>query len=393
LTLIILLYQYCICRGDGSCKHIAALLFGLTALCSELQDRSEVSSTDVAAWWVNPRKSTRPRLANEVDIRKEPIGDRQPRPDENTYKPVVQPGDFNIEKEIFRLLKRTQTNAVALYVLSDSEDSDSSVDLEPFPMNVCDLATEFKQLHPTLHVDHSAEQFTEFLASKIDTDIVESISDCTIGQGNNEQWGYQRLGRITASTFYNVCHFRSGTCNYDNYIVKSVMGKYSGITSVPLQYGHDTEPVARQLYIDQINNLHEHFTVRECGLHVNVQYPYLGASPDGLVACSCCGEGLLEIKCAYTHRHDTPQDAAKTLRSFSQVDGSTTLKADIDSPFYVQIQGQLAITGRKWCDFVFHTTKGIYYQRVVSDRQFWENYILPKLHKFYMKYIVPKLIG
>ena len=35
-------------------------------------------------------------------------------------------------------------------------------------------------------------------------------------------------------------------------------------------------------------------------------YPFLGASPDGLVCCSCCGKGLLEIKCPYSIRDRDP---------------------------------------------------------------------------------------
>ena len=37
-----------------------------------------------------------------------------------------------------------------------------------------------------------------------------------------------------------------------------------------------------------------------CGLVLS--YPFLGASPDGLVLCECCGTGALELKCPYSPR-------------------------------------------------------------------------------------------
>ena len=48
---------------------------------------------------------------------------------------------------------------------------------------------------------------------------------------------------------------------------------------------------------------HENFTVEITGLHVDVEKPFLGASPDGLTTCSCHGQGLVEIKCPYKNRN------------------------------------------------------------------------------------------
>lgn len=49
-----------------------------------------------------------------------------------------------------------------------------------------------------------------------------------------------------------------------------------------------------------MKDLHTNFKFTECGLFVNIEYPYFGASPDGIVECDCCGRGVLEIKCPYT---------------------------------------------------------------------------------------------
>ena len=47
----------------------------------------------------------------------------------------------------------------------------------------------------------------------------------------------------------------------------------------------------------------------ECGLFINPSYPTLGASPDGIISCDCCGIGTLEIKCPYCSRNSTPETA------------------------------------------------------------------------------------
>ena len=45
---------------------------------------------------------------------------------------------------------------------------------------------------------------------------------------------------------------------------------------------------------------HKAFQLCDSGLVVRSDYPYLGASPDGVVSCACCGNGVVEVKCPYS---------------------------------------------------------------------------------------------
>ncbi len=36
------------------------------------------------------------------------------------------------------------------------------------------------------------------------------------------------------------------------------------------------------------------------GIVINSSCPHMSASPDGIVNCDCCGEGVIEIKCPYS---------------------------------------------------------------------------------------------
>ena len=60
---------------------------------------------------------------------------------------------------------------------------------------------------------------------------------------------------------------------------------------------------AREFYKNKIQNEHHDLQVEETGFHVNAEYPYLGATHNGLVYCSCHEIKLLEIKCPYQYKY------------------------------------------------------------------------------------------
>lgn len=90
-----------------------------------------------------------------------------------------------------------------------------------------------------------------------------------------------------------------------------------------------------------------------------------GASPDGFVGDS----GIVEIKCPFGIRKD-PHPVFKSIK---------------DQPhYYAQIQLQLFVTGRAWCDFWQWTPHGSSLERVDYCGA-WINENLPKLKAFWWK--------
>ena len=63
--------------------------------------------------------------------------------------------------------------------------------------------------------------------------------------------------------------------------------------------------VARDQYEALHAVQHTDSVCQASGLFLSIEYPMLDASPDGLVQCMCCGEGLVEIKCPYTLRESS----------------------------------------------------------------------------------------
>ena len=93
-------------------------------------------------------------------------------------------------------------------------------------------------------------------------------------------------------------------------VVFVVMGYYESTFSKSATYGTSKEPLVRKLYCWTMASQHKHFLFTETGLHVSHEAPCIAAFPDGLVSCACCGLGLFEAKCPWTHRAKTVQELA-----------------------------------------------------------------------------------
>lgn len=96
-----------------------------------------------------------------------------------------------------------------------------------------------------------------------------------------------------------------------------------------MQRGTDLEPEARQAY--EIEKL---CVVEEVGFIVHPDHPFIGISPDGLVG----DNGMVEIKC--------PDETSAHLHLQHIVNGYYAKQ------YKHQVNLQLAVTGREWCDVV-----------------------------------------
>ncbi len=134
------------------------------------------------------------------------------------------------------------------------------------------------------------------------------------------------------------------------------------------------------------------------GFVISEEYPFLGASPDGLVYDPLSADqfGVLEVKCPYKYRHITPKEACSNTDFCCKVmttNGEEHLKLKHDHLYYSQIQGQMAVTGRKWCDFVIFTEKCLNVERISFDNNFWQTELLPKLIDFFDNCLGPEIVS
>ena len=69
------------------------------------------------------------------------------------------------------------------------------------------------------------------------------------------------------------------------------------------------------------------------------------------------------------------------------------MKLKCTHAYYSQVQGQMAITQRKWCDSVVYTPKGPSVERIYFNQQFWDTELLPKLTEFYDNCVGPEIVS
>ena len=101
--------------------------------------------------------------------------------------------------------------------------------------------------------------------------------------------------------------------------------------------------------------------IMERCLVINPEVIYIGASLDGFGYCPTKRNyhRLLEIKCPYKWRLVTPRKAAADKGFYCHINENGKIMLKRNSNYYFQVQGQLAVTKKIWCDFVVWTTKCI----------------------------------
>ena len=92
--------------------------------------------------------------------------------------------------------------------------------------------------------------------------------------------------------------------------------------------------------------------------------------------------GLLEIKC--------PQcDSSQNAKCLKTVNGQLKLKKGHE--YYYQVQGQLGITGLRWCDFMVFCKDDWHIETIDFDQDFF-NDMYVKLSLFFSCFFLPSII-
>ncbi|XP_049268013.1 uncharacterized protein LOC125756965 [Rhipicephalus sanguineus] len=247
-----------------------------------------------------------------------------------------------------------------------------------------------KEHHPGADVDYglpdmepgalatASENFVKSLSLSVTS--IEDLQRATSKQSGSSLWKQERRKRLTASVFGAICKMKPTTgCGRT---VGDIL--YKEISSEAIRYGRDHECVALRQLEKECN-----VVVKQCGLFVDQENPFLGASPDGLI-----GEDVLvEVKCPYSARDLTPLEgvrAKKITYCTENEDGKLKLKSN--SNYWYQVQGQMNISRRQKCLFVVWTKNGISIEAISRDEVFWKNEMFPRLKTFYMHCMLPELV-
>jgi len=170
------------------------------------------------------------------------------------------------------------------------------------------------------------------------------------------QWFADRCGKATASRFKDVAaKLRNGAPAKarEDYKWELVIERITGTpsdhyTNAAMLWGMENEMGARMAY-----EAHSGAMVEAAGLVLHPTIPNCGGSPDGLIG----DDGGLEIKCPFN----------------SAIHLATVLDGMPEDHIY-QVQGNLAVTGRAWWDFVSFDPRlpeglSLYVQRIKRDEE------------------------
>ncbi len=188
------------------------------------------------------------------------------------------------------------------------------------------------------------------------------IHEC---QQGSPEWFAARLGKVTASNFATAISKGRGSAprvGRNKLMVKLAVERERGTplleesySNTAMERGSETEQEAREYYEALYGPvLQVGFIERD---------EDVGCSPDGLVG----DDGMVEIKCPFSTTH------AKYI-----------LADKMPTDYIPQVQGQLWVTEREWCDFFSFDPrshrKKVFRRRVYRD----EDYIKELQIKIYM---------
>ena len=195
-----------------------------------------------------------------------------------------------------------------------------------------------------------------------------------------------------------VCH--TDVTNPAQSLVKSVCYPQElSFSSKQTDWGQKYEKVAIEQYLKSQRPRHANILeVTDSGIVINPKWPFIGASPDGIVDCYCCGKGVLEIKCPYSHRHESIEAAASNDPNFCLKKDEDLLYLDHKHAYYYQVQTQMFVCNVEYCDFCVCTFPesvdefSPYVERIFRDIEFWEDCVEKAKH-FFTVCLLPEILG
>ena len=308
----------------------------------------------------------------------------------------LKPHTNEAEKGFISELKAIQPSAV---FFTSHEPSPS---LEPTPSTSVTNPAVVRKLPPSLRSlqKPAYEKMTEGELEAVCKEVFTKgivitpeeaayLEESTRLQAQSLLWFEHRMGRITASKLLAVR--RASLHPPPASLVKQIMERSKISAYVPaLQWGISNEDTARETYLGLASQEHVNLCFTPAGLHVNPSYPHLGATPDGVVSCECCGEGIIEIKCPYKHRDTHPKDITDPCFYLKRnEDGELQLSHSHE--YYHQIQGQLAVCEKEYCDFICWTPHGMHTERILQEASYLSE-AMPHLDAFFLKAFLPLLL-
>ena len=161
------------------------------------------------------------------------------------------------------------------------------------PLSVTlDLPPSLSTLYDTKNLSLSYFELLK-LAHSTEINITEKqIALVQSEQNHSKIWFRMCTGRVTASKFKAVCHTNPSL----SLIVSICHPEFFRLSTLATKWGCNHEKAALDEYSSICSSKHRKFNTSSAGLFISKDHPFLGASPEAVVQCDCCGTGICEIK-------------------------------------------------------------------------------------------------
>ncbi len=403
-----IIYAACGCPAGkgprGSCKHIAALTYGLSEFCKVFEHSLSQTCTDVLQKWNQPRaKRVNPIPVDELGCRRRELT----KPSRKTNA-VYDPRPLSLRQESSAALEKLRCDLINLpQKCALTNILIPAVDKIKSDHCYTTLTVEDKPPETSMNDSHTATSFTpcpytEEEKRKKGEEIIEKLTLTeaqreelerkTRYQSKDPLWFEVRRNRITGSKCGRILIQKKQSVSLLQF---SLYPKPLIYLPKAIYWGKTHESKACGEYTKYMNaNGHTGLSTRRSGFVVHSDKRSLGASPDAWVHDSSCEfpDGIAEFKCPYSKADVSPSEACEDPSFYCDfTDGKLRLKCS--HSYYHQVQLQLYVCGSKaaFCDFCIYTLKGVLIERIFPDKQWQENEAV-QLDCYFIDHMLQELI-
>ena len=375
------------------CTHVGAVLFFLSSVV-EIRDSRTV--TQEKAYWLLPSglKTVTYATVENINFKsaksmKKGIDCAISHKPVKTVKPLSLPTtpapSSDEQAALLKGLHESGNRPVILSLMPEYADHYVPKQLNrAFPQLLSELRDERSFELDWDELVLKCEQL--FCDITVTLDQVRLVEETTRQQAGCREWHRFRTGRITASRMKSVC--RTNVHKPAKSLIKGICYPDSvRFTTAATAWGCGHEKDALEEYQKRMETTHDGFKMETSGFVISDKFPFIGASPDSIVECNCCGKGTVEVKCPYCVRDKLVEEKVACLEN---VDGRTQLSRT--HQYYYQVQTQIFVCNVDYSDFVVWTKEGIHQERVAPDNDLWEE-ICERSTGFFKRAVLPEIVG
>ncbi|XP_052263735.1 uncharacterized protein LOC127866911 [Dreissena polymorpha] len=379
----------------GTCNHIAGVLFRVENAVKT--GETKTSSTSMKSRWNVP--SSKPQTKDAVAVmdvtwkkghyRKNPAeveDERRKHSLKLNFTPLNKrqteevKNITKLKNDLYNLVKEDVPNSCFILTI-EKRHITAKVDPQ-MPHSLGEIAN---RLDPEAS-DPRGEFLQRIAISKEQCGV---LSEATVEQSNSKAWNEHRKGRVTASLFHRISS-RVDTLHKHSSadptkLVDAILRQKESHPTTAMKHGLSLEPHAKKAYTQVMRKNHKKFKSKNTGLLVSSANP---ASADLEIECQCCGKGLCEIKCPESIKDTAPSSSNQAYL----IEESGKVQVSKNHAYFYQIQGQMAIHGRQYCDLFVYTYHGSVTVRVMFEKEFWD-VLEEKLSWFWLSHVLPALLN